>query len=79
MKQNVFKSKIAEMVALRGWEMRSLGIRIGIANTTLYNKMRSPESMTFEQFNLICGGLGLTREAKIEILGSLLNIDFSKK
>ena len=79
MRKNVFKSKVAEMVALRGWEMRGLGQRVGVSESTLYNKMRSPESMTFEQFNLICGGLGLTREARIEILSSLLNIDFSKK
>lgn len=79
MRKNVFKSKVAEVAALRGWEMRSLGPRIGVSESTLYNKMRSPESMTFEQFNQICGGLGLTRDAKIEILESLLNIDFSKK
>ena len=78
MKQNIFKSKVVEVAALRGWEMRSLGDRIGIANATLYNKMRSPESMTFEQFNQICSGLKMTREAKLEILGSLLNIDVKK-
>lgn len=70
--KNYVKSKVAQYCALRGMSIDDLAKRTGMSMSTVYNKIKKPETMKIWEFKAIMDKLGMTREDKAEMIRMLI-------